>query len=199
MKIKICGLTKAENSRQVAMLGADAIGLVFYAQSPRCVSAKTAVEIINALPPFVSRVGLFVNAEADFIDEILCEVPLDTLQFHGAEMPAECGQYGLPFIKAIPMKNTTNLAQIADEFHQSSALLLDTPSAEFGGSGQAFDLALITQIDKPIILAGGLNAENVAAAIKQANPYAVDVSSGVESSKGIKDIKKVKQFMLNCQ
>lgn len=199
MKIKICGLTQPDNARQVALLGVDAIGLVFYAKSPRCVDAQTALGIVNALPPFVNRVGLFVNADANFIDEVLCEVPLDTLQFHGNESAVQCGQYGVPFIKAIPMTNTTNLAQIADEYHASSGLLLDTPSAEFGGSGQTFDWSLISQINKPIILAGGLNSENVADAIKQTNPYAVDVSSGVESAKGIKDIEKVNEFLLSCR
>lgn len=194
-KIKICGFTNADNAREASFLGIDAIGLVFYDQSPRHVEVETALEIVSTLPPFINRVGLFVNADSSFIDEVLCEVPLDTLQFHGNESALECGQYGVPYIKAIPMTNITNLAQIADEYRASSGLLLDTPSTEFGGTGQTFDWSLVTQIDKPIILAGGLNPDTVADAIKQVNPYALDVSSGVESANGIKDINKIKQFI----
>lgn len=199
MKTKICGLTKPNNAREVALLGIDAIGLVFYGQSPRYVAAKSAVQIINALPPFINRVGLFVNAKSDFIDEILCEVPLDTLQFHGDELPAECGQYGLPFIKAIRVNQQTNINKMADIYHQASGLLLDShqPSI-YGGTGEAFDWNLAkVDVDLPIILAGGINPDNVADAIKQVNPYGVDVSSGVESAKGIKDVDKIKQFLKN--
>ena len=195
MKIKICGFTQANNAREAALLGIDAIGLVFYQRSPRCVDAESALQIINALPPFVNRVGLFVNADAGFIDELLCELPLDTLQFHGDEPPLECAQYGMPFIKTVHVNQQTNLSKIAEQYHQASALLLDTPSTEFGGTGQTFDWSLITQIDKPIILAGGLNPDNIAEAISRVKPYAVDVSSGVESAKGIKDISKIRQFL----
>ncbi|SMN02708.1 Phosphoribosylanthranilate isomerase [uncultured Candidatus Thioglobus sp.] len=199
MKIKICGFTNANTAKEAALLGVDAIGLVFYEKSPRNVEVEKALEIVNALPPFVNRVGLFVNADSSFIDEILCEVPLDTLQFHGDETPTECAQYAMPFIKAVRIDTQTNLTKTAGDYHQASGLLLDTPSDVFGGTGKMFDWTLIEQIDKPIILAGGLNVDNVASAIAQVNPYAVDVSSGVESAKGIKDIDKIRQFLLNCQ
>ncbi len=196
MKIKICGLTQVSNARKVALLDIDAIGLVFYDKSPRYVEVESARRIIKALPPFVSRVGLFVNANTSFIDEILCEVALDTLQFHGNESATECAQYTMPFIKALRVNQNTNLVKMADEYHQASGLLLDTPSEQFGGTGEKFDWSLAkVEVDLPIILAGGLTADTVANAIKQVNPYALDVSSGVESSKGIKDINKIKQFI----
>ena len=197
MKIKICGFTNAQNANQAAMLGIDAIGLVFYNQSPRSVDVETANQIINILPPFVNRVGLFVNADSSFIDEVLCEVPLDTLQFHGDESVAECSQYAMPFIKALRVNQDTNIIKMADEYHQASSLLLDAFNKDtYGGTGESFDWSLAkVDIDLPIILAGGLNPNTVAEAIKQVNPYAVDVSSGVESELGIKDIDKIKEFI----
>ena len=200
MKVKVCGFTNAENARQSALLGLSAIGLVFYEKSPRFVSVQVADEIVLSLPPFVSRVGLFVNEFYDKIDLILDSVGLDTLQFHGDESRAECEQYGLPYIKSIAVDENTNLEQLADYYNNASGLLLDTPSVNFGGTGKSFDWSLIgdvSKIEMPIILAGGLNSQNVAEAIIQTNPYAVDVSSGVESSKGIKDIDKIKQFLDN--
>ncbi len=196
-KIKICGFTQAENAQKAASLGIDAIGLVFYDKSPRHVDIQSAVEIVNALPPFVNRVGLFVNANADFIDEILCEVPLDTLQFHGDESPIECSQYAMPFIKALRVNQGTNLIKMADDYHQSCGLLLDAfNEGAYGGTGETFDWGLAkADLDLPIILAGGLNPDTVADAIKQVNPYAVDASSGVESEPGIKNIDKIKQFI----
>ena len=197
MKIKICGFTNAQNANQAAMLGIDAIGLVFYNQSPRSVDVETANQIINILPPFVNRVGLFVNADSSFIDEVLCEVPLDTLQFHGDESVAECSQYAMPFIKALRVNQDTNIIKMADEYHQASSLLLDAFNKDtYGGTGESFDWSLAkVDIDLPIILAGGLNPNTVADAVSQVNPYAVDVSSGVESAKGIKDIDKIKEFI----
>jgi len=197
MKIKICGFTNAQNANQAAMLGIDAIGLVFYDQSLRNVGVETALQIVNALPPFINRVGLFVNADSSFIDEVLCEVPLDTLQFHGDESAAECRQYAMPFIKALRVNQDTNIIKMADEYHQASSLLLDAFNKDtYGGTGESFDWSLAkVDIDLPIILAGGLNPNTVAEAIKQVNPYAVDVSSGVESELGIKDIDKIKEFI----
>ncbi len=197
MKIKICGFTSAQNASQAAMLGIDAIGLVFYDKSPRNTSVDNAIDIVNSLPPFVNRVGLFVNAESSFIDEVLCEVPLDTLQFHGDESPIECAQYAMPFIKALRVNQETNIVQKADDYHQASGLLLDAYNQDaYGGTGESFDWSLArVDIDLPIILAGGLNPNTVAEAIGQVNPYAVDVSSGVESAKGIKDIEKIKEFI----
>jgi phosphoribosylanthranilate isomerase len=197
MKIKICGFTNADNAREASFLGIDAIGLVFYEQSPRYVDVESALEIVNALPPFINRVGLFVNADSSYIDEVLCEVPLDTLQFHGDESVLECAQYAVPFIKAVRVNQDTNLTKIADDYHQASGLLLDAFNKDtYGGTGEVFDWSLAkVDIDLPIILAGGLSTDTVAEAIKQVNPYAVDVSSGVESEPGMKDIAKIKQFI----
>ena len=197
MKIKICGFTNAQNANQAAMLGIDAIGLVFYDQSLRNVGVETALQIVNALPPFINRVGLFVNADSSFIDEVLCEVPLDTLQFHGDESVVECTQYAMPFIKALRVNQETNITQMADDYHQASGLLLDAFNKDtYGGTGESFDWSLAkVDIDLPIILAGGLNSNTVADAVSQVNPYAVDVSSGVESEPGIKDIDKIRKFI----
>ena len=197
MKIKICGFTNAQNANQAAMLGIDAIGLVFYDQSLRNVGVETALQIVNALPPFINRVGLFVNADSSFIDEVLCEVPLDTLQFHGDESAAECRQYAMPFIKALRVNQETNVIKMAEEYHQASGLLLDAFNKDtYGGTGESFDWSLAkVDIDLPIILAGGLNSNTVADAVSQVNPYAVDVSSGVESEPGIKDIDKIRKFI----
>jgi len=197
MKIKICGFTNAEVARAAAFAGADAIGLVFYEPSPRNVSIDIAREIVAALPPFVNRVGLFVNANPNQIDEVLCEVSLDTLQFHGDETPLDCAQYHLPFYKAVRVTETTDIQQVATKFSAASALLLDAfnPTA-YGGTGEAFDWSLAkVDIDLPIILAGGLTEKNVIEAIAQVNPYAVDASSGVESAKGVKDIDKIRRFI----
>ena len=196
-KIKICGFTNAEVARAAAFAGADAIGLVFYEPSPRNVSIDIAREIVAALPPFVNRVGLFVNANPNQIDEVLCEVSLDTLQFHGDETPLDCAQYHLPFYKAVRVTETTDIQQVATKFSAASALLLDAfnPTA-YGGTGEAFDWSLAkVDIDLPIILAGGLTEKNVIEAIAQVNPYAVDASSGVESAKGVKDIDKIRRFI----
>ncbi len=177
--------------------GADAIGLVFYAPSPRFVSISQAQQIVAAIPPFISVVGLFVNATVAEIETVLSQVRLDILQFHGDETPAECERIKLPYLKAIRVKNDTNLLQYQVEFCSAKALLVDAYSeAAFGGTGHVFDWKLIPQnMTMPIILAGGLNAENVADAIKQLRPYAVDVSGGVEIRKGIKDSAKIAAFM----
>ena len=198
-KVKICGFTEAENAREAAIAGVDAIGLVFYDKSPRNIDILRAQEIIEALPPFVNRVGLFVNANPSFVDEVLCEVSLDTLQFHGDESPLDCSQYQMPFIKSLRVKPETNVFQVADEFSSASAILLDSfnPSA-YGGTGEAFDWSLAcVDISLPIILAGGLNETNVSVAISQVKPYAVDASSGVESAPGVKDIDKIVAFIRN--
>ena len=198
-KVKICGFTEAENAREAAIAGVDAVGLVFYDKSPRNVDIFRAQEIIEGLPPFVNRVGLFVNANPSFVDEVLCEVPLDTLQFHGDESLLDCSQYQMPFIKSFRVKPETNVLKVADEFSSASAILLDSfnPSA-YGGTGEAFDWSLAcVDISLPIILAGGLNETNVSAAISQVKPYAVDASSGVESAPGVKDIDKIVAFIRN--
>lgn len=197
VRVKICGITRVEDALSAIDNGADAIGLVFYAPSPRCVSIRQAIEIVNKVPAFVSVVGLFVNAEANFIHDVASQVKLDLLQFHGDESPEECAHHGLPFIKAIRIKTDTNLVQCSIDFSASKALLLDTyVEGVAGGTGCIFDWNLIpTALTKPIILAGGLNAQNVGQAIKQVRPYAVDVSGGVEISKGIKGAAKIAAFM----
>lgn len=196
-RVKICGITNAEDALNAIKYGADAIGLVFYASSPRFVTISQAQQIVAAIPPFVSVVALFVNAPTAEIEAVLSQVRIDVLQFHGDENSAECERIKLPYLKAIRVKNDTNLLQCEVEFGSAKALLLDTYSeTAFGGTGYVFNWALIPQnMTKPIILAGGLNPENVADAIKQVQPYAVDVSGGVEASKGIKDLAKIAAFM----
>ena len=197
VRAKICGITRVEDALSSVEQGADAIGLVFYDQSPRNVSIKQAVEIAGNVPAFVSVVGLFVNAEPSFINEVISNVKIDLLQFHGDESPEECASYSLPFIKAIRVKSDTNLVQYAIDYSTAKALLLDAyTEGVAGGTGHVFDWNLIPkQLAKPIILAGGLKADNVAQAIQQVMPYAVDVSGGVEASKGIKDAAKIAAFM----
>lgn len=197
VRVKICGITRPEDALNVVQYGADAIGLVFYPASSRNVSISLAAEIANIVPAFVSVVGLFVNAEASFIDQVLAQVKLDLLQFHGDETPAECAQFARPFIKAIRVKNDTNLVQCAQDFSAAKGLLLDTYTAGVaGGTGHVFDWNLIpAELSLPLILAGGLTTSNVGNAIEQVRPYAVDVSGGVESAKGIKDAAKIAAFM----
>ena len=197
VRVKICGITRVEDALSAVEQGADAIGLVFYDQSPRNVSINQAVEIASHIPAFVSVVGLFVNAEPSFINEVISNVKIDLLQFHGDESPEECASYSLPFIKAIRVKSDTNLVQYAIDYSIAKALLLDAyTEGVAGGTGHVFDWNLIPkQLAKPIILAGGLKADNVAQAIQQVLPYAVDVSGGVEASKGIKDAVKIAAFM----
>jgi phosphoribosylanthranilate isomerase len=197
VRSKICGITRIEDALSAAEAGADAIGLVFYAKSPRAVSVQQARAIIAALPPFVTTVGLFVDAGRQELDEILAAVPLDLLQFHGGESPAFCEALQRPYIKALRVKPGDDLAAQVAAYGQASGVLLDTyvPGIP-GGTGEAFDWSLVPQgLNKPIILAGGLVAENVAAAIRQVRPYAVDVSGGVEAGKGIKDAEKIRAFM----
>lgn len=197
VRSKICGITRIEDALSAAEAGADAIGLVFYAKSPRAVSVQQARAIIAALPPFVTTVGLFVDASRQELDEILAAVPLGLLQFHGDESPAFCEALQRPYIKALRVKPGDDLAAQVAAYGQASGVLLDTyvPGIP-GGTGEAFDWSLVPQgLNKPIILAGGLVAENVAAAIRQVRPYAVDVSGGVEAGKGIKDAEKIRAFM----
>ncbi len=201
-RVKICGITRVEDALAAAHSGADAIGMVFYERSPRHVSITQAAQLAAALPPFVSVVGLFVNAEAAFVREVLAGVPLDMLQFHGDESPEFCAQFARPYLKAIRVKAGVDLLQCAARFHIAKGLLLDAHVEGIaGGTGATFDWALIPhRLPLPVILSGGLDAENVAAAIKQVRPYAVDVSSGVESggveaSKGIKDAAKIAAFI----
>ena len=196
-RVKICGITRVEDAVAAASSGADAIGLVFYQHSPRHVGIAQAKQLADALPPFVAVVGLFVNAEAAFVREVLASVPLDMLQFHGDESPVYCTQFTKPYLKAIRVKAGVDLLQCASDFRSARGLLLDAHVEGIpGGTGTAFDWVLIPKrLSLPVILSGGLDAENVAAAIRQVRPYAVDVSSGVEAGKGIKDAVKIAAFI----
>jgi phosphoribosylanthranilate isomerase len=196
-RVKICGITRVEDAMHAVQYGADAIGLVFYGLSPRNVTVAQAVEITKKIPAFVTVTALFVNAEPAFISEVIQLVKPTLLQFHGDETPSECAQYSLPYIKAIRVKPDTNLVQYPIDYEDAKALLLDAFSeGVVGGTGHQFDWNLIpSTLTKPIILAGGLNAENVANAIHQKRPFAVDVSGGVELTKGIKSEAKIAAFM----
>ncbi len=197
VRSKICGITCIEDALTAAEAGADAIGLVFYAKSPRAVSIQQARDIIAALPAFVTTVGLFVNASRGELNEILDAVALDLLQFHGDETPADCESYHRPYIKALRVQPDDDIALLAAPYASARGILLDTfVSGVPGGTGAAFDWSLVPHdLSQPVILAGGLSADNVQAAIKQVRPYAVDVSGGVEASKGIKDAAKIRAFM----
>lgn len=197
VRIKICGITRVEDALAAAAAGADAIGLVFYAPSPRAVSAEQARQIISALPPFVTSVGLFVNASAQEVRAVLAEVPLDVLQFHGDEPADFCKQFGRPYLKALRVRAGDDLNALAAQWPEASGILLDSYKAGVpGGTGEIFDWSLIpTERTWPLVLAGGLAAENVADAITRAAPWAVDVSGGVEQAKGIKDADKINSFV----
>ena len=197
VRSKICGITRIEDALAAVAAGADAIGLVFYAKSPRAVNVQQARAIIAALPPFVTTVGLFVNASRCELGEILDAVPLDLLQFHGDESAADCEGYHRPYIKALRVKAGDDIAAACLAYPRASGILLDTyVEGVPGGTGEAFDWSLVPQgLSKPIILAGGLTPDNVSAAIARVRPYAVDVSGGVEQGKGIKDPAKIQAFM----
>ncbi len=196
-RVKICGITRVEDALTAVDSGADAIGLVFYAPSPRHVTIEQAVAIVDALPPFVSVVALFVDASKSEIDAVLSAVNIDVLQFHGNESEASCTQFDLPYLKAVRVKQDTNLIQYTHTYPSAAALLLDTYVEDaVGGTGKVFDWSLIpNNLSLPIVLAGGLTSENVAHAVAQVQPYAVDVSGGVEESKGIKDPAKIAAFI----
>lgn len=197
VRSKICGITRVEDALVAAEAGADAIGLVFYPKSPRAVSIAQARAIISALPPFITTVGLFVNASRCELFETLDAVPLDVLQFHGDETPADCEGFHRPWFKALRVKLGEDIRLLADRYSGASALLLDTYVAGTpGGTGEVFDWSLIpSDLSKPLILAGGLTCQNIQQALAQVQPYAVDVSGGVELSKGIKDADNVRKFV----
>ncbi|CAI3797627.1 N-(5'-phosphoribosyl)anthranilate isomerase [Pseudomonas sp. MM221] len=197
VRSKICGITRIEDALAAAEAGADAIGFVFYAESPRAVDVRQARAIIAELPPFVTTVGLFVNASRCELNEILEVVPLDLLQFHGDETPQDCEGYHRPWIKALRVRPGDDLEAACQLYAGARGILLDTYVAGVpGGTGEAFDWSLVpARLSKPIILAGGLSADNVGQAIAQVRPYAVDVSGGVEQAKGIKDAAKIEAFM----
>ena len=195
-RIKICGITRKEDVRSAVDLGVDALGLVFYPPSPRYLTIERALELVREVPPFVTTVGLFVNAEAAAVRGLLDTVPLQLLQFHGDEDAAYCRQFGRPYIKAARMRPGLDLLEYAASFPDACGLLLDAYAEGFGGAGQVFDWHLIPdRLPLPVILSGGLEAANIEAAIRAVRPWAVDVSSGVECSKGIKDAARIATFI----
>ena len=199
-RVKICGITRVEDGLAAAAAGAEAIGLVF-AESLRRVNLSQALAIVKALPPFIKVVGLFVDAPDTEVRAVLGQVPLDLLQFHGHESPEYCRAAGRPYIKAISMKAGVDGAAEARRYPEAAGFLFDAYHPHVaGGSGETFDWARVPRgLDRPIILAGGLTPENVAAAVRAVQPYAVDVSSGVEVSKGIKSADKIAAFIRNIK
>jgi phosphoribosylanthranilate isomerase len=196
MRIKICGLTREEDVRAAIDAGADALGLVFYPPSPRFVDLARAARLACLAPPFVSVVGLFVNAEPRQVFETLAAVPLHVLQFHGDEDDAYCRRFDRPYVKAARMKPGFDLLQYATAFPSARAILADTFVEAYGGGGKTFDWRLIPSgLQKPLVLSGGLDEANVGEAIARVRPAAVDVSSGVETAKGIKDAARIRAFI----
>lgn len=191
-RVKICGLTRRDDAEVAAWAGADALGLVFYPPSKRAITLPQAKEIVSNLPAFVSRVGLWVNPKTWEVGEVLAQLHLDALQFHGQESAAFCRQFGLPYVKAVVASQVADWSALLEEYADAAALLLDSPR---GGSGEVFDWQVIPPLPLPVIVAGGLSAANVAAAIRQLNPYGVDVSSGVEQTAGCKCAEKMRNFL----
>jgi len=200
-KVKFCGITNINDAISASDLGADALGFVFYPKSSRFISPKKASEIIHKLPPFISTVGLFVNQSKLDVEEAIKTCPLNLLQFHGDEDELFCNQFNFPYIKAISMKPDVNLLKCIDDFDSAKALLLDSYSEDTrGGSGMVFDWKSIPlNTPKPFIVAGGLNPNNVESLLELIDLYGVDVSSGIESGKGLKDYQLMKDFILGVK
>ena len=195
-RVKICGITRAQDGVAAARAGADAIGLVFYPPSPRFLSVERAREIRDALPPFVQAVALFVNADAAQVAQVIGRVHPALLQFHGEEAPEFCAQFGLPFIKAARVAQGVDLLEYLRPFAAASGWLLDAHVEAYGGVGASFDWSLVpARLERPLVLSGGLTRENVGVAVRRVRPWAVDVSSGVESAKGIKDAARIAAFI----
>jgi len=197
IRTKICGITRLEDALVAAECGADALGFVFYKKSPRYVTPAEAALIIEKLPPFVTTVGLFVDASPEQVGDVLDAVPLDLLQFHGGEVEVDCVQYSRPYIKALAMKPGLDVEAAIAHYHSAQGILLDTYDVVLpGGTGKAFDWSKVPKnLSKPIILAGGLNPSNIAQAVSTVQPWAVDVSGGVEESKGKKDHRLIRAFI----
>lgn len=196
-RIKICGITSVDDGIVAAQCGADAIGLVFYQKSRRYVTVEQAVEIVRALPPFVSVVGLFVDASDELIQSVLDTVPLSLLQFHGNESEADCSRWGIRYLKAFRVRPDVPVEVMVEPYVTASGYLLDSyRPGEVGGTGESFDWELIPGVlNKPVVLAGGLSPDNISQAINRVRPYGVDVSSGVERQPGIKDHDRIKAFI----
>ncbi len=196
-RVKICGITRPEDALEASRLGADAIGLVFHALSPRYVDVERARAVLARLPAFVTSVGLFVDAPAERVHGVLAALPLDLLQFHGEEPADYCRAFGRPYLKAVRVRPGVDLVEYAARYGDARGLLLDAYVAGVpGGTGQAFDWSLIpSDLPLPVILSGGLDPDNVGEAIRRVRPWAVDVSSGVEAEKGIKDAGKMAAFI----
>jgi phosphoribosylanthranilate isomerase len=198
-RIKICGITREEDLAAAVCAGADALGFVFYAGSPRHVSPRRAAELLAGVPAFVSKVGLFVNETEQTVRSVLAQTPLDLLQFHGDEDAAYCCSFGKPWIKVARVKPGFDLLEYASEFARAvgvAGLLLDAHVEGYGGAGKTFDWSLIPRsLPLPVILSGGLHPGNIAQAVSTVRPWAVDVSSGVEASRGIKDAQKITEFI----
>jgi|TARA_B110000211_G_scaffold118263_1_gene136962 phosphoribosylanthranilate isomerase len=196
VRIKICGLTRDQDVQTAVSEGADALGFVLYEPSPRAVTAEQAAQLIKHSPAFVTTVALFVNETATEISRALDICSFDLLQFHGDESPEFCRQFNRPYMKAIRVRSADDIHRAVQQYPDAKALLLDAYVENLpGGTGQAFDWRLIPELSVPWVLAGGLNATNVADAVNQVRPFAVDVSGGVEASKGIKDKQKIKDFI----
>jgi phosphoribosylanthranilate isomerase len=196
-RVKICGITRPEDAVHAAACGADAIGLVFYPASPRVVDIARARAVVETLAPFVTVVAVFVDPAPGVVREVLAELPVDLLQFHGDEPPEACEDYGRPYLKAVPMRAGVDLEGEARRYASAAGLLLDSHRAGLkGGTGVTFDWSRIpADLGKPVVLAGGLTPENVAEAVRRVRPYAVDVSGGVEAARGVKDPARVAAFI----
>jgi phosphoribosylanthranilate isomerase len=200
-RTKICGITRLDDAKASVRAGCDALGFVFYKESPRYIALDAFKVIAKELSPFVTKVGLFVNADPAEIEEVIKSGLMNVLQFHGDETPDFCRQFKFPYIKAVAVSSSVDLLQYAKDFYDAEALLLDACHEQLkGGTGQTFDWNLIPHsLSKPIVLAGGLTVDNVKEAIKKVKPYAVDVSGGVEESKGIKNSLKIQAFIKETQ
>lgn len=195
-RVKICGITRVADLDAALSAGVDAIGFVFYPPSPRALSLELAAALARRVPPFVTRVGLFVNATAASVRETLAAVHIDLLQFHGEEEASYCEQFGLPYLKAARIRPELDLLEFARAYPTAQGLLLDAWVEAYGGVGQSFDWSLIPgDLPLPMVLSGGLHADNVVEAVTKVRPWAVDVSSGVEAAKGIKDADKIAAFI----
>ena len=196
-RIKMCGMTRSEDVAQAVDLGVDALGFIFYSGSKRYLSLAQAKKLLKEIPPFVTRVAVLVNPAIVLVNQLLLELSIDCLQFHGEESPEFCSQFNVPYIKAIPALSMAQIEQQINRYSEASGILIDTPAPGiYGGTGQTFDWNMMPKLrTKPLILSGGLNAENVKKAVTIVQPYAVDVCSGIESQPGIKDSVKMKEFV----